>query len=272
VAQWTSVEERRVKLERLKLTWANMDLQNLGPNTGISLSEIDHVILGVHADEKAFPRLTLVVQTRQPYDLGHVRIALGAKAASSKNRKNLYSYSFKELIVWQPVFWCADERTLVFSLSAKDLEKVPQDPLPGVDRFIEPIRTRLEHDLEPSTLLWVVGYAPRWDEILGKLMAQLQASLSIPTFRPPPILMSLAHFPDEGKQHLKPIQGFAVGLEPSKDRSRATARLDCSDEDGAAEVDAYAASLTGERQLLHNAVHRVEDKTVHLEIPLSGSK
>jgi hypothetical protein len=271
VAQWCSATDRRTMLERLQVPAAQINLNNLGRTTGLMVEEIDHVVLGVHADAKALPQVTLVVQTRQPYDLNHVLMALSAEPASVKDRKGVYG--FKQSLILQPGFWCADDHTLIFTLNVKDLEAVPQGPIPGAIRFSEPIRTRLENDLEQDALIWVVGYATNWGEIGESFLNKLKAALPlVGSSRPPPLLITLANLKEKDKQRLKTLQGFAVGLEPREVGLLATARLNCSDDNAAVELEQYLTPVNRQGEVIEDAVHSVKGRTVYLEFPILRRK
>ena len=129
--------------------------------TGLKIEEIDHLVLGVRANEDLPPRTVLVVRTMQPYNADAVRTALHAERLPDAGGKVLYKCKPADG-GFAPLLWCADERTLVFGLLAKHLEAVPAKPAVGLERLPDEVRSLLENRLQPSGPAWVVGYSADW--------------------------------------------------------------------------------------------------------------
>jgi len=129
--------------------------------TGLKPEEIDHVVLGVKADEGIPPPAVLVVRTVRPFDAEAVRSALGAEPAPAAGGKTLYRCKPGDGGL-RPYLWCADERTLVFGLWAKQLEAVPDKAAAGLERLPAEVRTLLEERLDSAGPAWVVGHAADW--------------------------------------------------------------------------------------------------------------
>ena len=129
--------------------------------TGLKPEEIDHVVLGVKADEGVPPPAVLVVRTLRPYDAEAVRSALGAEPAPTAGGKTIYRCKPGDGGL-RPWLWCADERTLVFGLFEKPLEAVPDKPAAGLERLPAEVRTLLEERLDSAGPAWVVGHAADW--------------------------------------------------------------------------------------------------------------
>lgn len=129
--------------------------------TGLKAEEIDHLVLGVKADEGIPPPAVLVVRTVRPYDAEAVRATLGAEPAPAVGGKTLYKCKTGDGGL-RPFLWCADERTLVFSLFEKPLEAVPDEPSAGLERLPADVRMLLEERLDSAGPAWVVGHAADW--------------------------------------------------------------------------------------------------------------
>ncbi len=129
--------------------------------TGLKPEEIDHLVLGVKADEGIPPPAVLVVRTLRPYDAEAVRSALSAEPAPPVGAKTLYQCKPGDGGL-RPWLWCADERTLVFGLFEKHLEAVPDKPAAGLERLPAEVRTLLEERLDSAGPAWVVGHAADW--------------------------------------------------------------------------------------------------------------
>ncbi len=128
--------------------------------TGLKPEEIDHVVLGVQADEGVPPPAVLVVRTMRPYDAESVRTALGAEPVAAGG-KTLYRCKPGDGGL-RPWLWCADERTLVFGLFERQLEAIPDKPAAGLERLPAEVRTLLNERLDSAGPAWVVGRAADW--------------------------------------------------------------------------------------------------------------
>ena len=129
--------------------------------TGLKVEEVDHLVLGVKADDELLPRMVLVVRTLHPYNADAVRTALQAERLPDANGKTLYKCKPRDGGL-APVLWCADERTLVFGLIAGRLEAVPDKPALGLERLPAEVRALLENRLQSAGPAWAVGYAADW--------------------------------------------------------------------------------------------------------------
>src|SRR5262249_20700652 len=82
----------RVLLTQLPLPVGNAGFDIIEQWTGLSLEEMDHLVLGLRVEEHILPRVTLVVQTRRPMDTKKVVAALKAKSASKQGKKYVYPF------------------------------------------------------------------------------------------------------------------------------------------------------------------------------------
>jgi hypothetical protein len=129
--------------------------------TGLKAGEIDHLVLGVKADDELLPRTVLVVRTTQPYNADAVRTKLQAERMPDAKGKTLYKCKPGEGEL-RPILWCADERTLLFGLTTKHIEAVPAKPAVGLERLPAAVRILMELRLQSAGPAWVVGYASDW--------------------------------------------------------------------------------------------------------------
>jgi hypothetical protein len=141
---------------------------NLEKWTGLSLEELDHLVLGLNVENRAIPRLTLVVQTRRSYDAEKVRAALKASRGAERGKRILYKFQPEKLPL-EPVVWFAGERTLVVGLSAEDIQAVPADPQPGSEHLSPALREILRR-MGPAAPVWLAGHSEDWDKTTVKLL------------------------------------------------------------------------------------------------------
>ena len=184
-----------VQLTELRQTEEGRDLQNhlfrigkweisadlLERWTGLKAREIDHLVVGVRAEEP-FPTPTVVVvRTVRPYDQGAVKAALGAEpSANAAGDKTIYQGRPADG-GFRPVIWFADERTLVVGLIARHLEAVPDRPADGLERLPTAVREQLQ-SLLPGGPVWVAGQSPDWRRtgaalLLGRVLPEKDVDL-----------------------------------------------------------------------------------------------
>ncbi len=129
--------------------------------TGLKAREIDHLVVGVRAEEP-FPTPTvLVVRTVRPYDRSAVKAALAAEPSpNAAGGKTIYQGRPADG-GFRPVLWFADDRTLVVGLMARHIEAVPDRPADGLERMPAAVREQMQ-TLLPGGPVWVVGHSPDW--------------------------------------------------------------------------------------------------------------
>jgi hypothetical protein len=140
-------------------------LRSIEQWTGVKLRDIDHVALGLRLKNSLlFPRMTLVVRTRLPYDAAAVRKALQASPAPEPDKKELYKITLGESVLDRvAIVWFADSTTLVLGLSANDFKRVPTTPREGVDN-LPPDLVRLMKQMGKGTPAWLVGSPESWEK------------------------------------------------------------------------------------------------------------
>ena len=174
--------------------------------TGLKIEQIDHVVLGVRANDEIPPRAVLVVRTLHSYNADAVRTALHAERLPDANGKTLYKCKpVKGGLA--PVLWFADDRTLMFALLAKHLEAVPAKPAAGLERMPVEVRALLENRLQSAGPAWLVGYDADWRKTAAALL-----------------------FPAKGADLLSAVHGFAVQLQ-AEQPTTLLAALQCDNAD-----------------------------------------
>jgi hypothetical protein len=210
-------EGRKLLDDPIQLGNAEIRLDRIEGWVGVSLSEIDHLIVGVHAQDALPPRLTLVARTRRAYDAGRVREALGARPARSADPRGLYEFEPKGLPL-PFVLWCPDPYTLVVAL--QDSRPAP-DPLPpygGLDQLPAELRTVVRERLGPVAPVWLVGTSPDWSDV--------------------PALALVERLKKQDFSPLKKVQTFALGIRFGEEVVVGAA-VRCRDEESAAKLQEY---------------------------------
>lgn len=136
--------------------------------TGLKREEINQVVLGLKLDGHGIPRLTLVVQTRDPYGEKEVREALHADRPIERGGKTLYRFKLPVAapLATQAELWCASDTILVIGL-AQDLDAVPLSPQSGVDHFSAPLQGLLRDQVSYNPQAWVVAHSDQWNKTIA---------------------------------------------------------------------------------------------------------
>jgi hypothetical protein len=129
--------------------------------TGLKMDDVDHVVLGVQADDALPPQTVLIVRTSRPYDADAVKTALHAEQAGGAGNKTFYKGKPADGGL-RPVLWFANDRTMVIGLLERHLEAVPDAPAAGLERLPAEMRTLLEERLQSAGPAWMVASSPDW--------------------------------------------------------------------------------------------------------------
>ncbi len=144
---------------------------------GLTLDNLDSVVLGLKLREggmdNALARLTIVIQTRVPYDPGAVRNQLRAMPLpETVHGKSIYPLNLPV----PAALWCADERTLVVLLrfdgvrpSTEFDQLPPARPWPGAAE--REASALLRERIAKGAQVWLVGHAEQADALV-KLVPQ----------------------------------------------------------------------------------------------------
>jgi hypothetical protein len=147
-----------------RLNFGDVGVQGLEGLTGLKLDDLEHVVLGLKLDDLIPPRMTLVAQTRRPYDPGAVRAALKADRGTPQGGRTLHHFQMPGFGL-DAYVWFADERTLVVARRLKDFERVPRTPHPGLDHLPAELQGFLKTRMGPAAQVWAVGHADGWDKV-----------------------------------------------------------------------------------------------------------
>lgn len=185
--------------------------------TGLRPEEVDHLVLGVKADDGVPPPAVLVVRTVRPYDADAVRASLGAGPGEKHGGKTLYRCNPGDGGL-RPWLWCGDERTLMFGLLEKQLAAVPDRPADGLQRLPAEVRSLLEERLDAAGPAWAVGYAADWRKTAAALL--------------------LGGLAEKDADLIGHVHGFAVQLHAERP-PKALASIQCDDADAARTLETH---------------------------------
>jgi hypothetical protein len=186
--------------------------------TGLALADLDHVVAGFRADGSLLPRFRVIVRTRRSYDRDQLRAALKAGRPTNRLEKTVYRFTLPQTPL-AAVVWFADDRTLVFALTAEDLDDVPLQPGEGLARLAAPLQQAIRA-MKSGTVVWLAGHSTDWQKSLQGI----------------PFLQ----VPKEAETLLKAVRTFAAWLQVSGDVNFDLA-LGCADTESAAKVSDYLA-------------------------------
>jgi hypothetical protein len=212
---------KRLLNDPIKVGSSEFRLGGLEGWTGLRPDEIDHVVLGVKADDALPPRLNVVVRTRLPYDAAKAIAALKARRAGG-GKKELYRFEGPGGVPL--VLWCADERTLVVGLLANHLEAVPLRPRDDLGALVPELRPILRERMRPAGPVWAAGHARDW--------ANTAAA---------PLLERLSK---DDRARVRSVQTFGVWLQPGREVT-VNAVCRCADATAARALDQYVQSRWG---------------------------
>jgi hypothetical protein len=133
--------------------------------TGMSLQDLDHVVVGVHLDNSVPLHLWVVGRTREPYDADRLRKKLDAQRVAEAGDRVIHRFQTKQMPLPLNLF-CPDDRTLVVSFLASDLKNVPATRNEDLDQLnselVQVIRERVE--VSP---MWLAAHVDNWAPVLS---------------------------------------------------------------------------------------------------------
>jgi hypothetical protein len=135
---------------------------------GLRLDQLDHLVVGLTLDHR-LRRLTIVVQTRAPYDEAELQRRLQAHPMPvNRQGKTLYPLNLPV----EALLWCAGERTFVVGLrldgtkAGDDFDPLPTHPRPGTNQLPAELQDALKERMGAAAQLWVAGHGRDWDALL----------------------------------------------------------------------------------------------------------
>jgi hypothetical protein len=213
---------RRLLSDPIKVGSFDLRLDRLEGWTGLRMNEVDHVVVGVKADDPLPPRLNVVVRTRQPYDAAKVRAALKARLTGG-GKKQLYRFDTPGGVPL--VLWCADERTLVVGLLATHLEDMPLRPRDDLSALVPELRPILRERMRPAGPVWAAGHARDW--------ANTAAA---------PLLERLGK---DDRARVRSVRTFGLWLQPGREVT-VNAIFRCADAAAVRALDQYVQTRWGQ--------------------------
>lgn len=211
-------------------------LADLRAWTGLAPDAIDHAVLGVGLPRGGLlPRVVLVVRGRRPIDGEAVKAALRATedaTAGLRETKRLWNVRLAGVNLAASL-WLADDRTLVFGLTAADLAGVPVAEAERLDHVSGRLKELLRARLDAGVAAWAVGAFP---DGLGKAVG--------PTF--PLVVQGLTLSPGQ-RQAIAGLQGVAAGVVPGES-VRCGLSLHLENADGAGQVADYLRGPEGGKE------------------------
>jgi hypothetical protein len=135
--------------------------------TGLKISEIDHVVIGLKLESRLIPAILLVVQARQPVDQTKIRDTLKAERSIELGKKKAWQYNLRisSKVSLEGVLWFASPNTLVVSLSKLDMEKLPDQPTTLAKQLPTALQDTIKERIEPGAHAWLAGHIESWDAV-----------------------------------------------------------------------------------------------------------
>jgi hypothetical protein len=165
VAKLVQEPTGREFLSRLRLGPTDVGMARLGEWTGFQIDDLSDVVLGLKVDDRLLPRLTIVLQTRQPFDdpVGKSRLPAVLKDSPTveRNQKKLYRVP---RIATGAELWIAGPSTLVMSMLAGGMDDVPLTPRTGMDHLPRAFQSFPTDPFIAKSQAWVIGHAEHWDQ------------------------------------------------------------------------------------------------------------
>jgi hypothetical protein len=153
---------------QLTLGPTGLGLANIERLTGLKREDVNVAVLGLKMEAQQFPRVLLVVQTREPYDEAAVREALKTERQTERGQKTLHQFP-GGIPLFKPAVWFASANILVICLNKpEDFDAVPLTPHAGVDHLAAPLQVLLHDQLGRGSQAWLIAHADKWDEMFFK--------------------------------------------------------------------------------------------------------
>ncbi|HWY85761.1 MAG TPA: hypothetical protein VNX28_03500 [Gemmataceae bacterium] len=131
--------------------------------TKLKAEDLDHIVLGTEIKDK-FPQLTVVVETRRPYDPAALAKALHPAVPIAQRGRPLFRFGLQP---GEGMLWCPQPRTLVLlfrldGLKMDDLEAIPLSPRQGTEAPPKAIQDILAPParVNKNSLIWIAGRLP----------------------------------------------------------------------------------------------------------------
>jgi hypothetical protein len=168
--------------------------------SGVGLENVDQIVVGLGFEQSAFPpQVTVVVHTRQPFDMQ--AIARDAKANRLKRgARTLYVARINP--VFEFYWWAPTDRILVATLNARDYDAIEFKPRTGIEHLRTGMARLIRDEVAAGSCLWLAANSDRWDDrirpyvILPLTPLQGRTDLLAPASRLQSVTISIRHDPN----------------------------------------------------------------------------
>jgi hypothetical protein len=150
------------------------------PATGLTLEDINHIVVGADLSGFAAPRFTTVMVTREPYEPSSIKRAIEPKGISATTYRGRPLYCFTEPD-GIPKLWCADGRVLVYTtLTIEEMEQIPANIKEPAETLTPAARDALTVHIEKQSRIWAVGDLTPAKGIINVLQKQAPGPIREP--------------------------------------------------------------------------------------------
>lgn len=209
--------------EPIRIGAKEIRLGRLAPSIGLSLIEIDHIVIGLPADAPL--SVVLVVRTREAFDANKVRTALNAQRLKDKpGGHELFQF---KLAPWDlpALGHVADGQTLLIGLAREALVQAAGAPLADLEQLPPDVREVLRERIATGALVWLAGHADDWAKTAaGAVLADLPA-------------------PD--RDRLLTVQSLAAWAQPGNDAVTLSVVARCADDKAAESLETWLTAKMG---------------------------
>jgi hypothetical protein len=146
-------------------------LPGLGEGSGLTLDNLDHVVVGLRLNEDRPDRplrgLTVVAHTRTPIDLTALRVRLQAGPPIERAGKTIYPLN----LLLPGLLRCDDDRTVAIALRLDgtkpeaDLDRVALSPSPAQDNLAADLQPFLREAEARGAVAWTAGQAEKGETL-----------------------------------------------------------------------------------------------------------
>jgi hypothetical protein len=196
-------------------------LETLPRWLGFRLEDLDHLVFAAQITNALIPPFYLVVRTAQPYDEEKLRQRVKCTRVANPGKKKLYTFHIPRQSIPLNV-WYADDRTVVLSPFADQLESLPSQPVEEIQQLSDELRTVLTQRREPVAPVWIAGHSRDWSKTSAAIF--------------------LNRMKKEDLAKLKPLRTFGVWLVP-EDSLMVKGVFACADEHAARGLEEYFRNL-----------------------------
>jgi hypothetical protein len=214
VADLASHSPGKKLLEPPRPPLVEMLLATIEKWTRLKIEQLDSIVVGTEIKDK-LPQVTVVVETRQPYDVEALARALRPSVPTLQRGQPLFRFALNP---GEGMLWCPRPRSLVLlfrldALKMADLEAIPLAPREGDEALPRPVREMTADQpqrFHRQGLVWIAARLPEADitkELLG-----------------------FAHLPPAAETFLTKVQAFGLNLRADKEGLTLSGSFLASDE------------------------------------------